>query len=508
MKLDKHDSYIGLAIAVIVIGALLRFILAVIATPASDGCWFLNVARYMAVNGKIPLFEHLGRDIFARPPLLPILAAFFYKIFGVFGDNIAVISMRLVSPIFGSLTLLFSFLVIKKIFNSKLAFYSVLFLSFIPMHLVFSSLSQADMIVSFFVLLSIYFLLNNKIFLSGTAVGLATLSKETGFLILILLFYLLFAKYKADIKLMSKKAVTLIVPFFVIVLPWFIRNYTYLKNPIWPFFSSVIGGVQGGEMSSLEGTASLLNIFYIKDHLTTTYLGVFGVPNGEISNLFFFNLPFIKLLLIGWFLATLLFVFPFILGLFKIDYKSKKIKLLLVWFLSYFLVYFYHIIEPGKAYPRFLLPAFTVFAVIWSIGFNKISNIKIIAKPYLLLIILCVMGFISASFVKTTLTNNEWNAYKDDFRWVVENTEEDAKFITEGQCITYQLNRETYAPWQEYDKNFKFDNNSYVWVNQNFRLERLSILPENTLNEIEANSSFKLAYFNEKTGTKIYHYLD
>ena len=118
------------------------------------------------------------------------------------------------------------------------------------------------------------------------------------------------------------------------------------------------------------------------------------------------------------------------------------------------------------------------------------------------------MGFISASFVKTTLTNNEWNAYKDDFRWVVENTEEDAKFITEGQCITYQLNRETYAPWQEYDKNFKFDNNSYVWVNQNFRLERLSILPENTLNEIEANSSFKLAYFNEKTGTKIYHYLD
>ena len=500
MKLDK---YAKLAIFVIIIGTLLRFILAILANPAGDGCWFLSVARFIAVNGKMPLFEHLGRDIFARPPLLPILGAFFYKIFGVFGSNAAEVGMRLVSPLFGSLILLFSFLTIKKMFNSKIAFYSVLFLSFIPIHFIFSSLSQVDIIVSFFVLLSIYFLLNDKIFLSGISVGLATLSKETGILILILFFYLLFRKYKNNLKVMFKKTAILVTPAFLVVLPWFIRNYIYLKNPIWPYLSTVIGGVQGGEMQLLAVSSNWLYLFYLKEHFITAYLESFGVPGGELYALSFFEVPFLKFLVAAWLLATIIFFIPFVLGLFKIDYKDKRTKLMIIWFLSYFLVVLYHVITTGKAYSRFLLPAFPVFAVVWAVGFDRISSFKAVKKPYSLLIVVCIIGFIAAGFVKTALTNNEWNLYQEDFKWVRENTEKNARFVTDGQCLAYQLNREVY-PWN--DKKLVFDSNSYVWVNQNLRLEHTSILEEDKVKEIEGNNSLSLVYFNDKTGTRVYHY--
>ncbi|MBI2207993.1 hypothetical protein HYU50_00700, partial [Candidatus Woesearchaeota archaeon] len=88
MKTKKpfNLNYKKITILVLVIGILLRFLLASMSHVSGDACWHLSIARFVGENYQIPLFEDLGRDsVFSRPPLFHIIAAVFYNIFGVFG---------------------------------------------------------------------------------------------------------------------------------------------------------------------------------------------------------------------------------------------------------------------------------------------------------------------------------------------------------------------------------------------------------------------------------------
>ena len=64
MKLPEwfrgKDGYVKLTVAVIVLAAILRFALAALSHPAGDSCYHLSVARFMAENSRLPLFEPFG----------------------------------------------------------------------------------------------------------------------------------------------------------------------------------------------------------------------------------------------------------------------------------------------------------------------------------------------------------------------------------------------------------------------------------------------------------------
>ena len=88
MAKNKPDFYRRLTFIIIVIGIILRFILALIYTVSGDACWQLSASRFLAENKKFPLFEPLGRqEPFWAPPFFHILAAFVYSVFMAIGDE-------------------------------------------------------------------------------------------------------------------------------------------------------------------------------------------------------------------------------------------------------------------------------------------------------------------------------------------------------------------------------------------------------------------------------------
>src|SRR3989338_2569080 len=185
IKFKNLDKYTKLAIIIILIGILLRFFLASIYHVSGDACWHLSVSRFIAENGKMPLFEGLGRDEpFWSPPLFHFLTAFTYNIFNVFSSEAANFSMKFISPIFGSLTLICSYFIFRRLFDRKMSFYSIAFLTFIPIHIDYSVFGYVESALTFFVVLSVYFALEDKALLSALAAGLSILTKYNGIFIL------------------------------------------------------------------------------------------------------------------------------------------------------------------------------------------------------------------------------------------------------------------------------------------------------------------------------------
>jgi len=143
MKLKNLSKYTKLGILVIIIAIILRVFLMSISTISGDACWQFSASKFIANEGKFPLFEQIGRDEpFWPPPLFHIISAFSYSIFGEIG-------LKLVPLIFGSLALIFSYLIFRKFLSERASFYAILFMSFIPISIDYSILGLFFLKLSF-----------------------------------------------------------------------------------------------------------------------------------------------------------------------------------------------------------------------------------------------------------------------------------------------------------------------------------------------------------------------
>ncbi|MBI4143518.1 glycosyltransferase family 39 protein, partial [Candidatus Woesearchaeota archaeon] len=195
MNLKSTDKYVKLAIAVIIIGIIARFAMGMVYHPSGDACRHLSVGKFIAANGKVPLVTDFGmNEFFWSPPLFHFITAFVSGFFSIFNEDIGMFGMKFVSPLFGSLTLVFSYLTFRKLFGKKISFYAILFLAFIPIHMDYSVFGYVESTLVFFVVLSVYFALENRPLLSSLAAGLSILAKYNGIFIIPLLFYIFYYK--------------------------------------------------------------------------------------------------------------------------------------------------------------------------------------------------------------------------------------------------------------------------------------------------------------------------
>ena len=493
-KFKEIDKYTRLSIIVIGLAIIVRFMLVFLYHSSGDACWHLSVSRFIANNLKISLLEPLGREVFWEPPIFHIIAAAFYKIFSIFGSGAAEFSMKLVSPVFGSLSLILAFMVIDKFFGKKIAFYSSIFMAFLPINIFYSVISYTESIMTFFVLLSIYLIMKNRYVLASIVFGLSILTKYNAVFSLPLITYLLYKNNKTR-KGFLQKFILFGVIAALIFSPWLIRNYIALGNPLWPFFTSVFGGYESVETFKGNNISSLLNI----NNLFTLYLGIFGVPEGAYQNIFFFDIPFIGLFFGIWLVATALFLAPMLLYYNRKDALSKVNTLILIWIVPHLLLIVLYVINTSIAYSRLLVPVVPLLSAVWGLGISFIVDKlrKFKAIIFFMLTIL-IIGFVAGEFIKITLAGKAWNFYEEDFAWVKKNTNKDAVFVAGGQCLSYNLNRFTINPTEE-----NLNKADYIWVNQNFRLDMRSILGEQTLKLIQSKN-YKIVYFSKATGTVIY----
>lgn len=492
---DNPDTYTKLSILILLIGIAIRFYLASAYHVAGDACWQLSNSRFIAQNLRLPLFEHFGRDEpFWAPPLFHIFYAFIYLTFRNFGINAAEFAVKMISPLLGSLTLIIFLSISKILFDKKTAFYSLIFLSFIPLHMDYSVFSYVDGMLTFLAVLSVYFSLKNKIASSAITAGLAILTKYNGIFILPVILYIVYINNKKE-KYLFKKFSAVLAISLAIGSIWFARNWIYLGNPVWPFMNTIFNGIKVKSFAeSSVGAVNLSNIININS-VKFIYLGIFGIPDGNINTLLFFNIPYLKLLFAVWLLGTLIFSIPFFAGL-----SSKKLKhrtLLSIWIISYVILVLLYVINASWAVSRFLLPAFPAIALIWGHGLKEIKY-KNIKNLLMLLITIIVIGFVFTSFIKISLASKSWNVYNKDFEWVKSNTNKNSIFITASQCISYNIQRQTLSPYPE-----NLENADYIFSNQNFKLDKLAILDGQILNSIKSNG-YKMDYYNNKTGTSIY----
>ncbi len=478
-KFRSQDLYTKYSILLIILFSIITLTLTSIYHVSGDACWHSSVAKFIGEERKIPLDENLGRDEpFWAPPLFHLISGSAYSAL----NNTA--AMKFISPIFAILTLIFTFFLAKRLFNTKIAFYTLIFLASIPLFIDYSVFSYVESVLLFFIVLSVYLAVKNRVILASIAAGLGILTKYNALFIIPLLIYIIYKNSPKKRIRVKNISIIILVP-LIIASPWLMRNWIILGNPIWPFLNFIFNGLQTSSYSALH----LERLVHI-NMIIFTYLGLFGIPNGNPENLFFFNIPFINVLITIWLIGTLILILPLIF--------SKKIKnknLLTIWITFYLILLLVYIANVGFGVTRIILPAIPAIAMVWAHGFSKLlaKHKKLIS----ILFILIIIGFVAAEFAKISLSANEWAVYKEDFEWVTQNTDKNELIMAKGQCLSYNLERQNIYPTEE-----NIEKADYIWVNQNFRLDPRSILNQELLKSVEDSS--EIIYKNTETGTTIY----
>lgn len=118
----------------------------------------------------------------SHPLLLQTLVSVAFALFGI-NDVVA----RMVPVLFGTLTVLITYLVGKQLFDSRVGLVSCLVVALLPFHIIFSRQVLVDVPLSFFLILFIYFIAkfrmtesNIMCFWAGVSSGLCIMSKEVG----------------------------------------------------------------------------------------------------------------------------------------------------------------------------------------------------------------------------------------------------------------------------------------------------------------------------------------
>lgn len=492
-KFNKLERNTKFSVFAIIIFSIIVLSLTSVHSISGDACWQTSVGRFIGANFKIPLFERLGRDEpFWAPPLFHFIVAAVYSFFNIFSYNLANTAVKFISPLFGILTLIFSFLTIKKLFNSRIALYSTLFLAFLPLFMDYSTFGYIESTVTFFIVLSVYFLANGRIFLSSIAAGISIITKYNGIFIMPVLLYYTCKIRKNKTKLPWRD---LLIAAFVpalIAMPWLIRNWVVLGNPVWPFVNFIFNGLETASYNYFKDFGDIFTLKLVK----FAYLGFFGVPEGNPAKLMFFDIPYLRLLLALWFTGTLAFTLPLITGFFAKKPDAKRI--LYAWIGSFMVLFVLYAGNVNFSVSRIVLPAAPALAVIWAFGLSRILETARLRKLAIIALVLIASGFVFAEFVKISLASSQWALYDKDFEWVKTNTNKDDIVLAGGQCLSYKLDRQTLTPNME-----AIGKADYIWVNQNFRLDPKVMVNRSILLEIE-EGSYKKVYENRQTGTIVY----
>ncbi|MFC2163228.1 ArnT family glycosyltransferase [Candidatus Altiarchaeota archaeon] len=216
----REKTIIILAAAVMV-----RIIFWMTTPVTGDACFHYSVSRYIAETHEIPSFEYQsGPNPFWWPPLFHILTAAIFKLTGILT----------LSPLIFSIAGLVLFHIFVKEFYPKIATESLLILSFLPLHLYYSSIGYFETLLFLLSVASYHFYFRHLAKKGGIslayaviAAGLSALTHYHGLIPLLAISSHLFLTDR-------RRGLTFLMIGLLIASPWYARNYLVFGNPIWP----------------------------------------------------------------------------------------------------------------------------------------------------------------------------------------------------------------------------------------------------------------------------------
>ncbi len=273
---------------------------------------------------------------------------------------------RIMSYIFGVMTLFVTYNLARNFVNRKLAFLSLVLLT---SNLVFSwqmSTAYIDMARTFFELLAIATIFgwmktkNNTLFIeSALCMGLATATKVLSFATVIpmLLFLALyFIYFEKSVKF--RPLILYAVLVLLVVLPWWLFAWVNTGNPFYPFFSSIYS--IGIDVSLLNPINFFLSIW-----------NVFTASPDPVSPLYLIIVP---------------------IGMYIFKKFKKNEKLFVLYGLALLILWYF---LPNTGGGRFILPALPVLSVCFFIIFQYITSRFLQRFVFVTLIFIALTTFVS-----------------------------------------------------------------------------------------------------------------
>lgn len=478
-------NYKKLTWTIVAIAIIVRILISLMVVPSGDSVMHSNAAIFIHENYKIPIYENLGRlDVFWSPPLFHLTGAFIMLF----------LPLCVLPALFGGMCLIVFYFLCKNFLDDEKTFYAVLFLSFIPISIYYSTIFFVDIALMFICLLIVYFALKQNFVMTSICCGIGMLIKYNVVFIFPLALWLLFRNYN------FKKKDTLLISIFafgIIALAvssiWYLRNFDLFGNPFYHFFNPILSGmgfnVFDAPFLAEHSSHSLVEIFDWQWYFSW-YLDLFGVPLGRIANLLL--IPFKPFSLILWFFATIIFFFPLLMEC--IVKKSKFINtFLLLWIIPFLLQMFLFVKDLGSelVFFRYFLPAIPVLAIFWGKGmFHIIKNFGVWGRVYFVIVLIICGGFVMGEFYKTKTASDRINKFNADFDWVKENTPMNSFVYPSG--FAYYVSREGIPLNMSLVENLTF----YVEIPSLF--DKKSVLNNETL------SHFVLVYENNVTKTRVF----
>lgn len=398
---DKYSSYIFIAILLLSFYLRLRYFNINTAIWYDEGS-YLNMAKRIGLG-----MDYLNDDYyFRRTFFLPLLFALIYKIFGN-----AEILLRISELIFSTATVIFTYLLIKEMFDKKYALISSFVLAVSWLHLFFTSRLLTNGPDLFFITAGLYFFwrgyANNKsklnIYLAGLFFGLGIFTRFASSITLIpLLIYVLTKE-----KLGFIKNRQLWVMFFIIMLiltPFFIKFFSYEGA------GSGVGGF-------------LKHYFLDRDILIFNYILDLG---------YILKGMFLLLLIIG-----LTYFIDLFLG-FDLIFKDENIRkklFILAWLLLPLIIFGLITSVVEERYLMLTMPFLSFLIAHGCLSLEKYLKINKIIIAVIILALLVI-----GAYSQLSVANNLINDKKDSFiqlryagEWLKQNTGTTDYIISSGQ---------------------------------------------------------------------------
>lgn len=372
---EKLYKYIPLSILLVFVYSFYMWHLGYLPITAYDESIYAQITRDTLNSGQIMTLLHINTPWFEKPPLYFWLSMPMVKIFGD-----VEISHRLVSAISAIFSILFTFLITKKLTNKKyLAILSSFILAIIPFFYITSRQVRLDTPLTMFMLAALYFLIigwrKEKFLIAVLPIlGLGFMTKSLAIFTAIAILIIFSIIYKKFNWLKNKWLWFGFLISLIIVLPWHIYQHIIWGSDFWHTYISwnIWQRINGG-----FGNQESIN-----------YLEYF-------KKLWLFTYP--------WWQIFILTIPTFIiLNKIRPDKKTKKIFLAS---LSTTLVVILLFSISKTKISTYLIPAYPYMAIVIGLTFYKLWQIT---KNYLLKILyIIIFGFLSIYSIILSIGYND-----------------------------------------------------------------------------------------------------
>lgn len=346
-----------------------------------DEGFHTRMAQWIAGEKEYPVWvpfegNNLQRAGFDRPPLWNLLEASFLFVFG-FHEFI----IKFLTPFIAVLSGIALFILIKKLYNEKVALIASIIFVAIPSFVTYSVLFYTDVLYTFYFLLFVLtFILalktgEKKYWIVSSIFGaLSFLSKTTGYAVyafVVFAFIYQLIKEKKLVTLLKKYSIWIIIS-IIILSTFFIRSYFYYKTPacnlplqLFKANECAINNVQS--KYKFSGITE-----QIGTEVSPTQMGIINYLNFAYGNI--------------WFV-----VFGFICGLLLLFIRRNDVDILIILSLATIIFILAQFIQRAEDSARYMLGWAPIIALIAGSFFDGIYDFIKKYQKYMALIVFIIV---------------------------------------------------------------------------------------------------------------------